>query len=184
MRLPAVRTLLFLLFLFVALPATAQAQTGAVSGTIRDQATGAGLAGIRVEAVTADGRVAGSATTGPGGTYRIADLAPGEYSLVVSGTDVDVRRLDARISAGATARVDAALAFGNVRLDPLVVSASKRPEKATEAPARTEVVSQQDVEDRPVTTFAEHLRNVPGIDVAQTGLQSSNVVARGFNNIF
>lgn len=184
MRLPAVRTLLFLLFLFVALPAAAQAQTGAVSGTIRDQATGAGLAGIRVEAVTADGRVAGSATTGPGGTYRIADLAPGEYSLVVSGTDVDVRRLDARVSAGATSRVDAQLAFGNVRLDPLVVSASKRPEKATEAPARTEVVSEQDVEDRPVTTLAEHLRNVPGIDVAQTGLQSSNVVARGFNNIF
>lgn len=184
MRLSAVRTLLYLLVLLVALPAAAQAQTGAVSGTLRDQSTGTGLAGIRVEAVAADGRVAGSATTSPGGGYRIADLAPGEYALVISGPDVPVRRLNATVSAGQTARVDAQLAFGNVRLDPLVVSASKRPEKATEAPARTEVVSEQAIEDRPATTLVDHLRNVPGVDVAQTGLQSTNVVARGFNNIF
>jgi iron complex outermembrane receptor protein len=184
MRLPAVRTLLYLLALLVALPAAAQAQTGAVSGTLRDQATGTGLPGIRVEAVAADGRVAGSATTGSGGSYRIANLAPGQYALVISGPDIPVRRLDATVSAGQTARVDAQLMFGNVRLDPLVVSASKRPEKATEAPARTEVVQEQAIENRPVTTLVEHLRNVPGVDVAQTGLQSTNVVARGFNNIF
>ncbi|HLM66551.1 MAG TPA: TonB-dependent receptor, partial [Longimicrobium sp.] len=184
MRLPAVRTLLYLLALLVALPAAAQAQTGAVSGTLRDQATGTGLPGIRVEAVAADGRVAGSATTGSGGSYRISNLAPGQYALVISGPDIPVRRLDATVSAGQTARVDAQLMFGNVRLDPLVVSASKRPEKATEAPARTEVVQEQAIENRPVTTLVEHLRNVPGVDVAQTGLQSTNVVARGFNNIF
>lgn len=184
MRLPAVRTLLFLLALLFALPAGAQAQTGGVSGTIRDLSTGTGLPGIRVEAVGADGRTAGSTTTDSEGGYRITGLAPGSYAIVISGTDVDVRRLDATVRAGSTSRVDAQVAFGNVRLDPLVVSASKRPEKATEAPARTEVVSEQDVEDRPVTTLVEHLRDVPGVDVAQTGLQSTNVVARGFNNIF
>jgi outer membrane receptor for ferrienterochelin and colicins len=184
MRLPAVRTLLFLLALLFTLPAAAQAQTGAVSGSIRDRASGTGLPGIRVEAVGSDGRVAGSATTASDGSYRISNLPPGEYALVISGTDVAVRRLDATIRPGQTSRVDAQLAYGNVRLDPLVVSASKRPEKATEAPARTEVVSEQDVEDRPVTTLVEHLRDVPGVDVAQTGLQSTNVVARGFNNIF
>lgn len=184
MRLSAVRTLLFLLALLFALPAGAQAQTGAVSGTIRDLATGTGLAGIRVEAVATDGRVAGTDVTGSNGSYRIANLAPGNYALVISGTDVDVRRLDAVVSAGQTARVDAQVAFGNVRLDPLVVSASKRPEKATEAPARTEVVQTQEIANRPTTTLVEHVRDVPGVDVAQTGLQSTNVVARGFNNIF
>ena len=184
MRLSAVRTLLFLFALLLALPAAAQAQTGAVSGTLRDQATGTGLPGIRVEAVATDGRVAGRTTTDTNGSYRISNLPPGDYALVISGPDVPVRRLDARVSAGGTARVDAQLMYGNVRLDPLVVSASKRPEKATEAPARTEVVLEQAVEDRPVTTLVEHLRNVPGVDVAQTGLQSTNVVARGFNNIF
>jgi outer membrane receptor for ferrienterochelin and colicins len=184
MRLPAVRTLLLLFAMLFALPAGAQAQTGAITGTIRDNATGTGIPNIRVEAVAADGRVAGSAVTNAGGSYRISNLAAGQYAVVISGTDVDVRRLDATVSAGATARVDAQVAFGNVRLDPMVVSASKRPEKATEAPARTEVVQTQEIADRPATTLVDHVRGVPGVDVAQTGLQSTNVVARGFNNIF
>ena len=184
MRLSAVRTLLFLLALLFALPGAAQAQTGVAAGTIRDQTSGAPLAGIRVEAVGSSGRVAGSDVTNSDGAYRIAGLNPGTYALVISGVDVPVRRLDVTVSAGATTRTDVQVTYGNVRLDPLVVSASKRPEKAVEAPARVEVVSEQEVANRPVTTLVEHIRGVPGVDVAQTGLQSTNVVARGFNNIF
>jgi iron complex outermembrane receptor protein len=71
-----------------------------------------------------------------------------------------------------------------VELDPIVVSASKRPEKALNAPARVEVVGERAIDERPAVSATEHLRSVPGIDIASTGLQSSNVVARGFNNIF
>ena len=77
MRLSAVRTLLLLLAVLFAFPAASQAQTGAVAGTIRDVATGTGLGGVRVEAVAADGRVAGATVTGSDGSYRIASLAPG-----------------------------------------------------------------------------------------------------------
>ncbi|HEX2077110.1 MAG TPA: TonB-dependent receptor, partial [Longimicrobium sp.] len=127
---------------------------------------------------------AGSDVTGQDGTYSISGLAPGNYAVVLSGQDIDVRRLDAVVRAGQTSRVDAQVSFGNVRLDPLVVSASKRPEKATEAPARVEVVNEQQVRARPAVTPVDHLRAVPGVDVATTGIQSTNVVARGFNNIF
>jgi outer membrane receptor for ferrienterochelin and colicins len=184
MRLSAVRTLLFLFALLFALPGAAQAQTGSVAGTVRDVTSGTLLAGIRVEAVGADGRVAGSAVTNSDGAYRIGNLTAGEYAMVISGTDVPVRRVDAAVRAGQTSRVDVSITFGNVRLDPLVVSASKRPEKAVDAPARVEVISTQEIEDRPTTTLVDHIRGVPGVDVAQTGLQSTNVVARGFNNIF
>jgi outer membrane receptor for ferrienterochelin and colicins len=184
MRLPAGRILLFLLALLLAPLAHAQAQTGGVAGTIRDVTSGTPLAGVRVEAVAADGRVAGSDVTGQSGTYSISGLAPGSYALVLSGTDIPVRRLDATVRAGQTSRVDAQLSFGNVRLDPVVVSASKRPEKATDAPARVEVVSEAQVQARPALTPVDHLRAVPGVDVASTGIQSTNVVARGFNNIF
>ncbi|MDP9348500.1 MAG: TonB-dependent receptor, partial [Gemmatimonadota bacterium] len=71
-----------------------------------------------------------------------------------------------------------------VQLDPIVVSASKRPEKALNAPARVEVIGERAVDERPAVSLTEHLRNVPGVDIATTGVQSSNVVARGFNNIF
>jgi outer membrane receptor for ferrienterochelin and colicins len=184
MRLPAGRILLYLLALLLAPLAHAQAQTGGVGGSIRDVTSGAPLAGVRVEAVAADGRVAGSDVTGQNGTYSISGLAPGSYALVVSGTDVPVRRLDVTVRAGQTSRVDAQVSFGNVRLDPVVVSASKRPEKATEAPARVEVVSEAQIQARPALTPVDHLRSVPGVDVAPTGIQSTNVVARGFNNIF
>ncbi|HEY7766665.1 TonB-dependent receptor, partial [Longimicrobium sp.] len=184
MRLPAGRTLLFLVALLFSSALPASAQNGSVSGTVRDVSTATPLRGIRVEAVSASGRVAGSTVTGENGTYTLRDLAPGSYALVLSGTDVPVRRLDVEVTAGRTSRVDAQLAFGNVRLDPVVVSASKRPEKAVEAPARVEVVTAKEVEDRPAVTLVDHLRDVPGVDVAQTGLQSTNVVARGFNNIF
>jgi outer membrane receptor for ferrienterochelin and colicins len=184
MRLPAGRILLFLLALLLAPLAHAQAQTGSVSGTLRDVASGTPLAGVRVEALSTDGRVAGSDVTGQNGAYTISGLAPGSYALVLSGTDIPVRRLDAVVRAGQTSRVDAQLSFGNVRLDPVVVSASKRPEKATEAPARVEVVSEAQVAARPALTPVDHLRAVPGVDVAPTGIQSTNVVARGFNNIF
>jgi outer membrane receptor for ferrienterochelin and colicins len=71
-----------------------------------------------------------------------------------------------------------------VVLDPIIVSASKRPEKALNAPARVEVVGERAVDERPAVSLTEHLRSVPGVDIATTGVQSSNVVARGFNNIF
>ncbi|HEY0017175.1 MAG TPA: TonB-dependent receptor [Longimicrobium sp.] len=184
MRLPSGRILLFLLALLLALPAHAQGQTGGVRGTIRDVTSSAPLGGIRVEAIAADGRTAGSDVTAQNGTYAISGLAPGSYALVISGTDIPVRRLDVTVRAGQTSRVDAQVSFGNVRLDPVVISASKRPEKATDAPARVEVVSEAQIQARPAVTPVDHLRSVPGVDVASTGIQSTNVVARGFNNIF
>jgi outer membrane receptor for ferrienterochelin and colicins len=184
MRLPAGRILLYLLAFLLAPLAHAQAQTGGVSGTIRDVTTSTPLAGIRVEVVAADGRVAGSDQTSQNGTYSISGLTPGNYAVVISGTDIPVRRMDAVVRAGQTSRVNADVQFGNVRLDPVVVSASKRPEKATDAPARVEVVSETQIAARPAVTPVDHLRSVPGVDVATTGIQSTNVVARGFNNIF
>ena len=53
-----------------------------------------------------------------------------------------------------------------------------------DAPARVEVVTEQEIDVRPTVTAADHLRAVPGVDVATSGIQSTNVVARGFNNVF
>ncbi|HEU4560975.1 MAG TPA: TonB-dependent receptor [Longimicrobium sp.] len=172
------------LLLFTALPALAQ-ETGNLAGAVKDAGTGRPLTGVTVEAVASDGRVVGTTTTDAQGNYRFAALRPGNYTVVIKGQDVGTeRKLDAVISVGQTSRVDATIAAGNVMLNPLVVSASKRTEKSLEAPARVEVVNERDVQARPAVTAVDHLRNVPGIDVAQTGVGSANVVARGFNNIF
>ncbi|HET7228603.1 MAG TPA: TonB-dependent receptor [Longimicrobium sp.] len=172
------------LLLFTALPALAQ-ETGNLAGAVKDAATGRPRSGVRVEAVAADGHVAASTTTDAQGAYRFTGLRTGNYVVVIKGQEDSAdRKLDAVISAGQTARVDASVSGGNVLLNPLVVSASKRTEKALEAPARVEVVNEREIAARPAVTMVDHLRSMPGVDVAQTGVGSANVVARGFNNIF
>jgi outer membrane receptor for ferrienterochelin and colicins len=182
MQFPFSRRLLLLLALLLAAAAPAHAQTGIVSGSIR-AVNGSPIAGARIEAATA-GRVAGTATSDAAGNYRISGLAAGQYVLTITGTGFEPRQVDVTLAAGQTATVNTTIATGAFQLDALVVSASKRLEKALEAPARVEVVAAREIEARPVTTPVEHLRNVPGVDIASTGVQSANVVARGFNNIF
>jgi iron complex outermembrane receptor protein len=179
-RLVRIFSLFAALALAAASPAAAQ-DTGGLAGAVRDATSGRPMAGVRVEAV-AEGRVVATTTTDAQGNYRFTGLRPGHYSVVVRG-DAGGTQADANVAAGQTATVNASV-VSNVVLNPLVVSASKRTEKALEAPARVEVVSEREVETRPTTTVAEHLRGLPGVDVAQTGIQSTNVVARGFNNIF
>jgi outer membrane receptor for ferrienterochelin and colicins len=185
MRLRSVRSafLLLALTLFTAAQALAQ-QTGSITGTVRDVTSSSSVPGALVEVIGPGGQVLGRATTDASGGYRIGGLPPGPCTVVFSGTGFEARRVEARVSAGGTATVNATISSGNVLLDPLVISASKRPEKALEAPARVEVVSEREIEARPVMTPTDHLRSIAGVDIASTGVQSSNVVARGFNNIF
>jgi outer membrane receptor for ferrienterochelin and colicins len=182
MQFPFSRRLFLLLALLVAAAAPAHAQTGIVSGSIR-AVDGSPVAGARIEAATG-GRVAGTATSDAAGNYRISGLAAGQYVLTITGTGFEPRQVDVALAAGQTATVNTTIATAAFQLDALVVSASKRLEKALEAPARVEVVTAREIEARPVTTPVDHLRTVPGVDIASTGVQSANVVARGFNNIF
>ena len=69
-------------------------------------------------------------------------------------------------------------------IDQSVVSASRRQEKILDAPASVSIIDAEDIRTQPVSTVAEHIRDLPAVDFAQTGLAQANVVARGFNNIF
>mgnify|MGYP001257477810 FL=1 len=69
-------------------------------------------------------------------------------------------------------------------IDQSVVSASRRQEKILDAPASVSIIDAEDIRNQPVSTVAEHIRDLPSVDFAQTGLAQANVVARGFNNIF
>jgi iron complex outermembrane receptor protein len=56
--------------------------------------------------------------------------------------------------------------------------------KVVDAPASVSVVPPEVVAARPALTSTDHIRAQPGIDISSGGLFQSNVVARGFNNIF
>ncbi|MFW6202450.1 MAG: TonB-dependent receptor, partial [Gemmatimonadota bacterium] len=143
------------------------------------------VAGAVVEAVAEDGSIAARGETSDQGAYRLAGLGPGSYTLVVTSVGYQVREIeDVRVVAGSTTLQAVALTTAAFELNPITVTASRRQEKVLEAPATVNVVDAQRVRERPAFTMSDHLRGQPGVDVATTGLMQSNVVTRGFNNVF
>ena len=159
----------------------AAAQQGTITGTVVDAETGAPLAAASVEALGQDGPQGTSDT----GAFTL-QVAAGSHSLVVTLIGYETTRLDGvDVEAGGTTSVEIPVRSRALLLNPVVVTVSRTQEKALDAPASITTVSRDEVARATTPTLADHVRAVPGVDAAQTGLMSGgSVVARGFNNVF
>ena len=61
----------------------------------------------------------------------------------------------------------------------LVVTASKVEQQLVNAPAAVSVVSSDVIQSTPATNYAELLRSVPGVNIAQTSARDFNITLRG-----
>ncbi len=175
------------LSLVVALVAAvpASAQSGTLSGKVTSADGGRPLPGAIVSVVQSNGVLAVQGTSRSDGSYRIGAIVPGTYLVRMSLFGYGPKEFPATAIAAGTVTVDAVLALRPMHLEEVsVTSVSKTPEKQTDAPAAVFAVSRQEVQERPALTVADHLKTIPGVDISQGGLVQSNVVARGFNNIF
>jgi outer membrane receptor for ferrienterochelin and colicins len=181
-------TRLLIGFMFALFPSAAAAQTGTIVGRVTDAVTGRPIAEARVEATVPGGLAQGAtvsrAISDETGTFRVVNLEPGAYSLFVTRLGYQAQRLSVTVTGAGTASVDVALAEAPTQLSEIVTTASRRTEKVLDAPANVSVVTTQQVEEKPNVTVIDHVRDLPGIDVASGGLMQANTVARGFNNIF
>ena len=182
-----VRSLLLVLpamFLLLMLPRAGHAQEGAISGTVTDM-TGLGLSAVEVEVLRADGSVVAGDFSTTSGAYRITGVPAGTYTVqfTLPGWEL-VQEEGVTVLSGQTTSVSAGLAERSFNLNPITVTTSKRIEKALDAPAAVEVVSREAIEARPTVTPVDHVKEQAGVDFVNTGLQSSYVVVRGFNNVF
>ena len=119
------------------------------------------------------------------GSYVVRSIPAGIYTVRV--THIGYREMvrdDVAIATSDPSTLDFALQPGVIYLEQSVVSASRTQEKALDSPASIAVVEAAEIRDNPVLTVTEHIKDLPGVDYSQTGLVQSNVVARGFNNIF
>jgi len=159
----------------------AEAQTGTLTGRVQDLETSQGLPTAFVQVLGA--QTSGQPTDAQG-QFRFS-LPPGTYALVVSLLGYETQRVDGvTVTAGQTTNVPIRLRSQAVLLNPITVSVGGREEKALDAPANVQVVGAELIRERVALTPMEHIRSVPGVDIAQTGLTQGNVVARGFNNVF
>ncbi|MGH7571867.1 MAG: TonB-dependent receptor, partial [Gemmatimonadota bacterium] len=161
-----------------------RAQTGTIAGQVIDTEANTPLPDASVQIFQTGGQETAGALSGEGGRFTF-DVAPGIYSVVVTLLGYAPWRTDGvQVEAGGAADVTAPLVPRAIELDPKVVTVGRQEEKALEAPATVSVVTADEIEERAAPTVVEHVKALPGVDAAQTGLQQANMVTRGFNNAF
>ena len=116
------------------------------------------------------------------GRYVFRHVAAGDYDLSVRFVGFARARIPVTIVPESNAIVDIELERQNILMEPVVISASRRPEKALNAPSSVSVVTAKELEADPVLTLPNALRNVVGVDVAQHGLNHTYLSVRGFQD--
>jgi outer membrane receptor for ferrienterochelin and colicins len=183
----ALRSVLLVLAGLLVVPTLAGAQMGMVTGTVTERGTTRPLATAHVELRTEAGAPVAATLTDAEGRFRLLRLEPGLYTLVAHMIGYRATEVtDVQVVADAPTNVVVTMPVDAYALDGVQVTASRGqvPGKALEAPAMVALVNATQIQQRPAVTPVDHLRNVPGVDIIQQGVQATNVVARGFNNIF
>ena len=165
---------------FAAIPALAFAQTGRISGTVTDAAKNP-VAGAQV-LVTAASL---SAESGADGKFTVTGVPAGTYAVRVYRLGFKAKTMTGvTVAAGQSASLSVSLEQAIVQLGGVTVSASRRVEKVTDAPAAVTTIDAHAIEGTVGNSFAPALKGVPGLDFVQVGVTAAAVNARGFNSSF
>ncbi len=165
---------------FLAAPTVMAQSTGTVTGKVTRADDGAPLAGV-VVGVRGPGT---SAVTNTQGRYVLERVPAGTYTLVFRWLGYKPTEVSVTVTAGGSATADAKMEAHPIALNDLIVTtASKAPERATQAPAAVSVIDARTLQTTSITGQAPlALAAVPGVDLAQNGVNDFNVNTRGFNS--
>ena len=160
------------------------ANAGGLSGKISDNTDGSGLVNAIVTLIPSDGSKSRSAAANNNGEFTFSNVSDGIYTIKVTYIGFSTWEKTGILIDESDKTISASLSPTSINMNAISVSASRRPEKIVDAPASVSLVEAEDVAERTTLTATEHIKGLPGVDVASTGLNQSNVVVRGFNNIF
>ena len=161
------------------------AQKATLKGLIKDSETGEVLPAANIIVQRSGDSFRTGRSSDLNGTFEIQNLDPGTYTVTVSYIGyVKYINTEVQLEPGETKVLEIALVPTAVKVNPISVTASKRPEKLLEAPASISIVDAEQIEVRASLTTVDHMKTLPGIDLAQSGLVQANMVARGFNGVF
>lgn len=155
----------------------ADAQTGRISGVVRD-ARGVELSGATVR-VTNQGTGASSrTTTAADGGYAVADLAPGAYtvSALLPGVRT-VSQKDVQVAAEAAVSLDFVLQ--PLVLEPITVTAMLREQELADVPFSIAAPTEEALRLRGADNIEAIAANVAGFSVQNLGPGQSQVAMRG-----
>jgi len=157
----------------------AYAQTGSISGTVTDAATGEPLLGTNI---VVRGTNTG-ATTNENGYYKL-ELEPENYTIEVFFMGYETLTRDISLEAGQEMKMDFSLNASSSVMDEVVISANRRPQKITRAPATVNVISAKEISNFAGPNPGELAARQKGVDFVRTGVQGTGINIRGFNSAF
>jgi iron complex outermembrane receptor protein len=153
--------------------AHAQEATGTINGQVQT-VDGAPAPGVNV---SLEGTALGSSTDEQG-RYRISDVAPGTYTLVVSAVGLETQRREVQVDGGDTVTVSPITLDESIQeLGEVIVeagqqisystetsaSAAKLPLEKIETPQVYNAITDELLADQVVTNFEEVMTNAPGV---------------------
>ena len=164
----------------VSLPNLLSAQSGSLAGVVTDS-TGAPMPGAQIAVVGTRFAIA----AGTDGRYRIVGVPVGTYDVRAQRIGSPVRMFSGvAIRAGEETRLDVQLGVSALQIAGYVVSASRRVEKITDAPATVTRIDADQIRSTVGNSFTAALKDIKGVDFFQTGIAAAGINARGFNSAF
>jgi outer membrane receptor for ferrienterochelin and colicins len=154
-------------------------QTGRITGTVTD--------GFSMPIQGAQVSVAGTGLgtlSNASGQFVLTGVAVGSQQLQVQFTGYREATVPVTVRAGEATAVQVRLESSAIQLGGVVVSASRRAQRLTEAPATVTRITPDMIENSVGNSWAGALKQVPGLDFIQVGISSVAINARGFNSSF
>lgn len=156
------------------------AYSGVISGVIKAKETGAALMGAHVTIV---GTNLGAATDA-NGHYTIENVPAGSYKLRASFIGFQHLIVEVQVGSDGMVTVDFSLSESALIGETLVISASRRTEKLTDAPATINVISARAIDEYPAFNAGELVARQKGVDYVRSGVVGVGLNIRGFNSAF
>ena len=172
------RVLLLPLLLLVC-PLVLMAQAGTLTGKVTNRQTAEALPGATVQLKGSSAMV----ITDNEGHYTLSPVPAGSITLLVSYAGYEKAALPVTIGEETTT-VNVALSLLHQTGNEVVVSASRRPQKITSAPAAISVIDTKDLEQFAGSNTGELMAYVQGVEFVRSGVDQTLFNARGFNNAF
>ena len=119
------------------------------------------------------------------GRFIIKDIDSGVYTLVASYMGYETFEEEVSIPLSDDKKnFIIQLKPETIQLEEYVVTASRRRERIEDAPAAISVISKKEIRRESNTNLGDYLKGTKGIDFTQSGIDSYNMTARGFNSSF
>lgn len=181
MKTATFRQFLILMFLLHGALLTA---AGTIKGRITDKSTGAPLMGANVLVTSPELDSPTGSATDLEGRYEVKNLPAGVYTVKSSFIGYDEMEVTVTLKEDATETVNMALIPAAIEYQTYVVTASRRRERVEDAPAAISVITERNIRRESNTNLGDYLKAVKGVDFTQSGVDSYNLSARGFNSSF